>query len=74
MSADARSPSISGMLANGNQPVDLTPCHCHHQGCKTCPELNKTLNFTSNVTKKAYQTIDHSKEQITAILKTLPTY
>ena len=65
MSADAGSPSTSGMLANWNQPVDLTRCHCHHQECKTCPKLNKTLNFTLNVTKKTYQTINHSKEQIT---------
>ena len=33
MSADAGSPSTSGMLAHGNHPVDLTPCHCHHQRC-----------------------------------------
>ena len=63
-SADAGSPSTSDDSANGSQPTDQILFRCTRKRCLTCPKLDISSSFTSNITKKSYQTINHSNEQL----------
>jgi len=63
VSEEVGSPSAPVASANGNQPT-AGNFKCSRRRCMTCPKLSMSSQFTSNVTKKLYETINHSNEQI----------
>ena len=61
--AEAGSPSTSSSIANGRQPT-TSFARCNHPRCLTCKNLILSKDFTSTVTNKKYEIINHSTETI----------
>ena len=58
--------STTDVFANRNQQVaSFTISKCVSRRCKTCPQLKSNKTFLSNVTKKNFKIINHSRETIT---------
>ena len=57
--------STSFIVALGQAFDNFSISKCRDSRCSTCPTFNLSKNFESNVTKRRYEVINHTKENLT---------
>jgi len=57
--------STSFIVALGDASENFSITKCRDKRCKTCPKLKINKTFESNVTKRRYEVINHTGENLT---------
>ena len=57
--------STSFIVALGQAFENFSISKCRDKRCSTCPTFNLSKSFESNVTKRRYEVINHTKENLT---------